>query len=146
MLLGAAPYSQPIGGQSGESLTGIWGFAEGPPKFIRPYLPSATPATPAADLPLMLYIPGIDGTGLAASRQFPALVKDFDLRSLSIPGSDRTPFSELVRIVRLESALQTPPPLPPLASCTLTPSYQGKSGLCCIVCNNFWASAEKPGY
>ena len=48
----------------------------------------------------MLYIPGIDGTGLAASRQFPSLVKDFDLRAMSIPGNDRTPFQTLVRIVR----------------------------------------------
>lgn len=47
----------------------------------------------------MLYLPGIDGTGLAASRQFPSLAVDFDLRALSIPGHDRTPFNQLVEIV-----------------------------------------------
>lgn len=52
-----------------------------------------------SQLPLMLYIPGIDGTGLAASRQFPSLAEDFELRALSIPGHDRTPFAELVNII-----------------------------------------------
>ena len=42
---------------------------------------------------------GIDGTGLAASRQFPSLSRSFDLTALSVPGSDRTPFPELVKLV-----------------------------------------------
>ena len=50
----------------------------------------------------MLYLPGIDGTGLAASRQFPFLVRAFDLKALSVPGDDRTPFSELVTCVGCE--------------------------------------------
>ena len=39
---------------------------------------------------------GIDGTGLAAFKQFPAIVEHFDLRALFIPSADRTPFPELV--------------------------------------------------
>lgn len=51
-----------------------------------------------SELPLLFYLPGIDGTGLAASRQFPTLATEFDLRALSIPGHDRTPFQELVKL------------------------------------------------
>jgi hypothetical protein len=47
----------------------------------------------------MIYLPGIDGTGLAASRQFPYLVDAFDLHALSIPGTDRTPFEDLVKLI-----------------------------------------------
>lgn len=50
-------------------------------------------------LPYMLYIPGIDGTGLAAYKQFPRLMEVYDLRALFIPPADRTPFPELVEIV-----------------------------------------------
>ena len=39
---------------------------------------------------------GIDGTGLAAFKQFPSIVEDFDLRALFVPSADRTPFPELV--------------------------------------------------
>lgn len=52
-----------------------------------------------SELPLLFYIPGIDGTGLAASRQFPTLAEDFDLRALSVPGHDRTPFQALVKLI-----------------------------------------------
>ena len=51
-----------------------------------------------SELPLLFYLPGIDGTGLAASRQFPSLAREFDLRALSIPGHDRTPFRQLVEL------------------------------------------------
>ena len=46
----------------------------------------------------MVYLPGIDGTGLAASRQFPYLADAFDLHALSIPSQDRTPFEALVKL------------------------------------------------
>ena len=49
-------------------------------------------------MPLMVYLPGIDGTGLAASRQFPYLADAFDLHALSIPSADRTPFEALVKL------------------------------------------------
>jgi hypothetical protein len=44
----------------------------------------------------MFYMPGIDGTGLAAYRQFPALTRAFDLRCLIIPRTDRRDFESLV--------------------------------------------------
>ena len=47
----------------------------------------------------MVYLPGIDGTGLAASRQFPFLVDAFELHALSIPGHDRTPFEGLIKLI-----------------------------------------------
>lgn len=50
-------------------------------------------------LPLMIYLPGIDGTGLAASRQFPYLLSKFDVVALMIPPTDRTAFSGLVDLV-----------------------------------------------
>ena len=64
---------------------------------MRPYT-GGGPADPS-NLPLLLYVPGIDGTGMAASRQFPELVEAFDLRAFSIPISDRTPFEGLVDLL-----------------------------------------------
>lgn len=73
--------------------------AGGPPRFISPYIPGRVARADQAPLPLMLYLPGIDGTGLAASRQFPYLVDAFDLHALSIPGQDRTPFEGLLKLI-----------------------------------------------
>lgn len=50
-------------------------------------------------LPLMVYLPGIDGTGLAAARQFPSLLRNFDLVTLITPSGDRSDFNALVRTV-----------------------------------------------
>lgn len=52
-----------------------------------------------SSLPVMVYLPGIDGTGLAASRQFPFLLSCFDVVALMIPPTDRTPFNGLVDLV-----------------------------------------------
>lgn len=72
----------------------------GPPRFIQPYIPGRASRVGQDTLPLMIYLPGIDGTGLAASRQFPYLVDAFDLHALSIPGADRTPFEGLIKLVQ----------------------------------------------
>jgi pimeloyl-ACP methyl ester carboxylesterase len=48
---------------------------------------------------MMLYLPGIDGTGLAAQRQFESILSRFDLITLVTPPEDRTDFSALVDIV-----------------------------------------------
>lgn len=58
----------------------------------------------------MVYLPGIDGTGLAASRQFPFLVDAFDLHCLSIPGSDRTPFPQLISLIECAQPCSCPCP------------------------------------
>lgn len=71
----------------------------GPARLFSPYVPKP-PGAPAADtLPMMFYMPGIDGTGLAAYRQFPRLTRAFDLRCLIIPRTDRSTFEELVDYV-----------------------------------------------
>ncbi|KAL3153931.1 hypothetical protein ABBQ32_013493 [Trebouxia sp. C0010 RCD-2024] len=69
------------------------------PTFIIPKVPGFHPERPVAHMPLMLYLPGIDGTGMAASRQFPNLMASFDFRAFSVPLSDRTPFTGLVDII-----------------------------------------------
>lgn len=43
-----------------------------------------------AALPLLLYLPGVDGSGLAASRQFPSLLRKFDMRTFVTPPSVRS--------------------------------------------------------
>lgn len=52
-----------------------------------------------AKLPFLLYLPGLDGTGLAASKQFPSIVKAFDLATLSVPLKNRKTFKQLVNFV-----------------------------------------------
>lgn len=56
----------------------------------------------------MFYMPGIDGTGLAAYRQFPRLTRAFDLRCLIIPGTDRSTFEELTNYVAVSTEAQQP--------------------------------------
>lgn len=82
----------------------IW-YTGAEPTFIIPSIPGFAPDRQVAHLPLMIYIPGIDGTGMAASRQFPALMGSFDFRSFSVPLNDRTPFLGLVDIVKCVIAL-----------------------------------------
>ncbi|KAL4442037.1 hypothetical protein ABPG77_011298 [Micractinium sp. CCAP 211/92] len=60
--------------------------------------PSSPDPASRQHLPLLLYLPGIDGSGLAASRQFPSLLRRFDMQALVTPPQDRTPFAELVQI------------------------------------------------
>lgn len=75
----------------------------GPARLFSPYVPKP-PGAPAADtLPMMLYMPGIDGTGLAAYRQFPRLTRAFDLRCLIIPRTDRSTFDELTDYVAVST-------------------------------------------
>ena len=57
-------------------------------KFLQPL-----PARP--DLPLLIFLPGMDGTGLLLRSQIPHLSKAFDLRCLSIPGDDMSSWDRL---------------------------------------------------
>ncbi|KAF6251663.1 alpha/beta-hydrolase [Scenedesmus sp. NREL 46B-D3] len=72
---------------------------DGPARLFSPVVPKPPGATPAEELPLMYYMPGIDGSGLAAYRQFPRLTRAFDLRCLIIPRTDRSSFEELADTV-----------------------------------------------
>jgi hypothetical protein len=65
-------------------------------RLFSPLVPKPVGAPPADSLPLMFYLPGIDGTGLAAYRQFPRLTRSFDLRCLIVPRTDRSSFTQLV--------------------------------------------------
>jgi hypothetical protein len=78
----------------------------------RPRADLPLPSTERPQLLLLLltpccrfYMPGIDGTGLAAYRQFPSLGQQFDLRCLVVPAADRTPFEELADMVAVSGAL-----------------------------------------
>lgn len=73
---------------------------EAGPTFGRPYVADCPEDIKTNELPVMLYLPGEDGTGLTASRQFPSLVQAFDFEALTIPATDRTDFDGLVTIVK----------------------------------------------
>jgi len=85
----------------------------GPPRFFSPIveeeedeeedLPSTSSSSfrgGRGEKPLMIYLPGLDGTGFSASSQFASLSKEFDLVCLNIPSSDRSDVFEIVDIVR----------------------------------------------
>ena len=74
-------------------------------RFFSP-LPSSPSSSPPSNdpsfrdaLPLLLYLPGIDGTGLIASCQFDDLRPLCALECLAIPVDDRASFRELVAFV-----------------------------------------------
>lgn len=52
--------------------------------------------------PVLLYLPGLDGSGLTAFVQYPMLSEEFELRCLTVPTGDRSNFFELVNLVRTE--------------------------------------------
>lgn len=54
-----------------------------------------TPAPPQPDKPLMLLLPGMDGTGKLFGPQIVSLVRHFDLRCLSIPENNRQDWNSL---------------------------------------------------
>ena len=75
----------------------------GPPRFFSP-IPSGSESGRRGEhgvtrKPSMVYVPGLDGTGFAASAQFERLSEDFNLSCLNVPVGDRSGFDELVEIV-----------------------------------------------
>ncbi|KAI8467052.1 MAG: hypothetical protein J3K34DRAFT_472042 [Monoraphidium minutum] len=67
----------------------------------------------AEQRPLLVYLPGTDGTGQAILPQVPNLIKaGFDVRCLYIPPSDRSSWSQLQSqlLYLLQEALQARPP------------------------------------
>ncbi|KAI3690044.1 hypothetical protein L2E82_48019 [Cichorium intybus] len=67
----------------------------GPPRWFCPI----ACGTPLKDSPILLYIPGIDGTGTGLVVHEKALGKVFHVQCLHIPVHDRTPFEGLLQIV-----------------------------------------------
>lgn len=49
-----------------------------------------------ASKPLMLVLPGLDGSGITAWTQFPELAREYDVRALKIPADDRTSYDDLI--------------------------------------------------
>jgi len=48
---------------------------------------------------VVIYIPGLDGSGVSASQQFNDLSKNFEFWRLTVDANDRTSFSELVTMI-----------------------------------------------
>ncbi|OMO99367.1 Diacylglycerol acyltransferase [Corchorus olitorius] len=67
----------------------------GPPRWFSPLDCSVS----SPESPLLLFLPGIDGTGLGLIRHYHNLAKMFNIWCLHIPVKDRTPFPELVKLV-----------------------------------------------
>ncbi|KAI5054984.1 hypothetical protein GOP47_0030129 [Adiantum capillus-veneris] len=66
---------------------------------------------PPQDAPLLLFLPGMDGTGLGMIRHYESLGRMFEVRCLHIPITDRTPIeglSKLVENVLREESYKTP--------------------------------------
>ncbi|QDZ22010.1 alpha/beta fold hydrolase [Chloropicon primus] len=84
---------------SKESLREYIKGSGGPPRVFSPLPPNHRDRKPE-DLPLLIVLPGIDGTGYTAAAQFPALSERFDLKTFLIPVDDRTPLDGLVQILR----------------------------------------------
>ncbi|KAL6136034.1 hypothetical protein ACLB2K_061336 [Fragaria x ananassa] len=72
------------------------GTGSGPPRWFSP-LDCGTPTN--HDSPLLLFLPGIDGTGVGLVRHHKELGKHFQVSCLHIPPKDRTPFTDLVKLV-----------------------------------------------
>lgn len=53
------------------------------------------PNPPQPDLPLLIFLPGMDGTGKLLHKQIPQLSKVFDIRCLNIPLHDRSNWNTL---------------------------------------------------
>ncbi|KAA0060337.1 acyltransferase-like protein [Cucumis melo var. makuwa] len=67
----------------------------GPPRWFSP-LESGSRID---NSPLLLFLPGIDGVGLGLIKHHQRLGKIFDVWCLHIPVRDRTPFTELLKLV-----------------------------------------------
>ncbi|KAM1144750.1 hypothetical protein FF1_033516 [Malus domestica] len=67
----------------------------GPPRWFSPI----ECGRPLKDSPILLFLPGLDGTGWGLILHHKALGKAFEVRCLHIPVNDRTPFEGLVKFV-----------------------------------------------
>ncbi|KAL0649841.1 hypothetical protein Bca4012_092532 [Brassica carinata] len=67
----------------------------GPPRWFSPLECGAR----APGSPLLLYVPGIDGTGLGLIRHHRRLGEIFDIWCLHFPVSDRTPSRDIVKLI-----------------------------------------------
>lgn len=54
-----------------------------------------TPTEPQPQKPLLVYLPGMDGSGRLFSTQIPALHPHFEVRCLALPRDDRSDWKSL---------------------------------------------------
>ena len=72
----------------------------GGPRFWSPLEAEPPSDGGAPDLrPLLVFVPGLDGTGFAASRQFQSLSELYAVQCLTIPSDDRSSARELAEAV-----------------------------------------------
>ncbi|KAK1419220.1 hypothetical protein QVD17_28382 [Tagetes erecta] len=67
----------------------------GPPRWFCP----VTCGAPIKDSPVLLYLPGMDGTGAGLALHEKSLGKVFHVQCMHIPASDRTSFQGLIQVV-----------------------------------------------
>ena len=65
---------------------------------MSPYFPSLNGDISREALPLMIYVPGIDGVGYAAHKQLERLAAGFQLETFMIPFEDKHDFQSLLQI------------------------------------------------
>ncbi|GAB4847356.1 hypothetical protein Ancab_026414 [Ancistrocladus abbreviatus] len=86
-----------------ETAAGMIGSEDGgPPRW---FTPLECGGSRLDNSPLLLYLPGIDGTGLGLIKQHRRLGRMFDVWCLHIPVMDRTPFTDLVDLI--ETAIRS---------------------------------------
>ncbi|CAM6104063.1 unnamed protein product [Calypogeia fissa] len=73
----------------------VWPSDTGPPRWFCPVETAGSPP----DAPILLFLPGMDSTGLGILLHQRQLSRIFEVQCLHIPISDRTPFDGLVEIV-----------------------------------------------
>ncbi|KAL6958195.1 hypothetical protein U1Q18_047998 [Sarracenia purpurea var. burkii] len=69
----------------------------GPPRWFSPLECGSR----SKNSPLLLFLPGVDGVGLELTLHHQRLGEIFDMWCLHIPIMDRTPFTELVKLIEL---------------------------------------------
>uniref|UniRef100_A0A7S0VIS5 AB hydrolase-1 domain-containing protein n=1 Tax=Hemiselmis tepida TaxID=464990 RepID=A0A7S0VIS5_9CRYP len=97
---GAARAASPQGSLGDDGSLNPASFDEsllGKCKIVFPeHMPVQPSAPGGATKPLLLYVPGFDGSHMFAEPQFADLTRHFELRALLIPGDDRSTAEDLV--------------------------------------------------
>ncbi|MFM9265826.1 alpha/beta fold hydrolase [Tychonema sp. BBK16] len=74
-----------------------------------------TPKSPNSELPLFVFLPGMDGSGLLLRSQIPKLDQDFDVRCLALAADDKVCWdvlvSETIALIAAEKAINNQRPI-----------------------------------
>eukprot|EP00232_Nephroselmis_pyriformis_P021879 CAMPEP_0182856028 /NCGR_PEP_ID=MMETSP0034_2-20130328/2193_1 /TAXON_ID=156128 /ORGANISM="Nephroselmis pyriformis, Strain CCMP717" /LENGTH=728 /DNA_ID=CAMNT_0024987063 /DNA_START=30 /DNA_END=2216 /DNA_ORIENTATION=- len=101
-----------LDGKKGVTMRDHLAYDDGGPRFFSPINGPRGSVDDTAALPFMLFLPGLDGTGMNVYNQFTLLSDMFDIRCFKIPVMDKTSFEGLVDIVEafLRKELANSPP------------------------------------